>query len=92
MVQDSELVTLLFTAAVAIALPAAARGLRFPGLGPALAGFFFIATGSLATVLEGFCWYDGFNVIEHLCHAAAGVAFCVGLIRANRRPRAQGAR
>ena len=41
-------------------------------------GFIFILCGYLFTVIEGVIWLEFFNLLEHLCYAAAGILFFAG--------------
>ncbi len=89
MVQDSELVTLLFAVAALPVLPLALRGLRLPGLRLFTAGFVWATVGYAATVLEGFFWRDTLEVVEHLSFAVSGLSFLAAVLvlrRAERRP------
>jgi hypothetical protein len=44
-------------------------------------GVGFMIGATVFTVVEGIAWAGGFNVLEHVCYALAGVSFAVACWR-----------
>jgi hypothetical protein len=78
--QDSELVTLLFTLAALAVLPVIARGLTLPGLRLFVAGFVSVACGGVCAVAATSRFRETVALLEHVFDAAAGVSFLAALV------------
>ena len=75
MIQYSEIVTLSFALiGMAVLLPLA-RDLETRGVAYLRAGFVVLLLSYVFTILEGFVWHDGFNLLEHLGYGGAGLLF-----------------
>jgi len=72
--QDSEVVTLVL-GVITLAVLIAMRRAGILGYGRLIAGFGAMLCAYLFTVLEGFLWHDGFDLLEHASYAASAWIF-----------------
>jgi len=88
MTQD-EVLMLIISGAVIVEVVATIRHLRpIPHLSLLLASFGGMALASLFTVVEGFAWADGFNLLEHLSVMSGAIllALWCALVFGTHRP------
>jgi len=81
MYQEGEIVNLVMGVAALPALLLLLRRGWLPRLPLLFAGLFAVLAAYVFTVAEGFVWNVGFNLLEHLALALAGVFFGLGTRR-----------
>ncbi|MEW6067942.1 MAG: hypothetical protein AB1610_06600 [Nitrospirota bacterium] len=62
------------------------RRRSLPRLWLIYAGFFFVLSGRLFSLVEHVAYHDFFNMIEHLSYALAGMLFAAGCWEIVRNP------
>lgn len=75
MFQENEIVNLLLVFASVPVLFFLSRKVRIPAGGLLYLSFGLVLVAYVFTVAEGVLWHDGFNVLEHLSEALAGLGF-----------------
>lgn len=78
MIQESEIVALVFSAAAVLILYFLLRTTWVPGRAWFVAGFFLIVSAYVFTVIEDLWRHDLFNILEHLGYALSGLCFAIG--------------
>ena len=88
MIQENEIIMCVLGAgALAFLLAAQVHLKRTPGFAILVIAFCGLALGWVATVLEGFVWPVGLNVLEHACYAASGISLAVWCVHVFHRGR-----
>ena len=78
MIQESEVVALVFGVAAALILFFLFRTTRIPRRPWFVAGFLMLVSSSVLTIVEDILLHDLFNTLEHLGHMLSGLCFAVG--------------
>ncbi len=75
MFQESEIINLIFGVVALSVFIGMYKKTWLPRRKLILAGFLFMLSASLFTVLEGIFWLDAFDLLEHISYGLAGVCF-----------------
>lgn len=90
MFYPNELASLIFGIIAAAVVFLFFRKERLPRFGSLYAAFLMILAANFFTVIEGALWGEFFNILEHLCYAAAGLLFVVFCWSVGRLPGGEG--
>jgi hypothetical protein len=90
MFQESEIVNLLVGFGSVPVLIVLARRVALPRAGIVYAAFAALLLAYVFTVVEGVVWRQGFNFLEHLAYAAAGLLFLAYVFLLGRSPAGNG--
>ncbi len=73
--QHNEVANLIFGIIAALIVVSILMRANLPSFHLAFVGFFFVLSANFFTVIEGIFWQEGFNFLEHLSYALAGLSF-----------------
>lgn len=90
MFQESEIVNLLVGFGSVPVLVLLARRVALPHAGIVYTAFAFLLLAYVFTVVEGVVWHRGFNFLEHLSYAVAGLLFLAYAFLLGRSPTGNG--
>lgn len=83
MIQENELVTLILALCVwGFFFVVRARITKLDGWKTFLLAFTAMTMGWTLTVLEGFCWPEALNFLEHACYAISSILLALWCWRA----------
>ncbi len=85
MVQESEVVNLVFSLLITGFFIVFSRGYRRPRFPFLYLGFFLILLAYVFTVVEGVVSPVFFNLAEHFCYALSGIFFLIGCLKLARK-------